>query len=144
MSVLVLDASIVVDLLGRFAPAPLEKLLFAPGAVMVAPALLDIEVMQALRRLESVGSIPESRRDQLITVLQGLRIRRFPHEPLLDTIWQLRKNLTAYDATYVALARTLSAPLVTRDLRLARAPDLGVQSASAWSPKVLVLVPLCV
>lgn len=125
-TVLVLDASIVVDLLARFSPAPLEQLLFAPGAVLAAPALLDIEVLQALRRLDSAGAIPESRQDQLIKALSALRIRRFPHESLLDAIWQLRQNLTAYDATYVALARTLGAQLVTRDLRLARAPNLGV------------------
>lgn len=126
-TVLVLDASIVVDLLGRFSPAPLEQLLFAQGAVLAAPALLDVEVMQALRRLDSTGSIPENRRDQLTGALRALRIRRFPHEPLLDVIWQLRRNLTAYDATYVALARILGAQLVTRDLRLARAPNLGVE-----------------
>ncbi len=51
--VLVIDASIVVDLLGRFDPAPLEQLLFAAGAVLVAPALLDIEVLQVLRRLDT-------------------------------------------------------------------------------------------
>jgi predicted nucleic acid-binding protein len=124
--VLVVDASIVVDLLGRFSPEPLEQLLFAPGVVLAAPALLDIEVLQALRRLNSLGAIPASRSNQLIQSLRALRIRRFVHEPLLDTIWQLRQNLTAYDATYVALARKLGAQLVTRDLRLARAPNIGL------------------
>lgn len=120
-----IDASIVVDLLARFSPAPLEQLLFAPATVLVAPALLDIEVLQALRRLDRLGAIPGSR-VRLLRSLQALRIRRYPHEPLLDSIWNLRQNLTAYDAAYVALARKLSAELVTRDLKLARAPDLGV------------------
>lgn len=73
-TVLVVDASIVVDLLGRFSPAPLEQLLFAQGAVLAAPALLDVEVMQALRRLDSAGAIPENRCDQLTDVLRALRM----------------------------------------------------------------------
>lgn len=124
--VLVIDASIVVDLLARFEPAPLEQLMFAPGTVMVAPALLDIEVMQVLRRLDQSGAIPGSRSNAL-AIFKALRIRRYPHAPLLDAIWQLRSNLTAYDAAYVALARLLGADLVTRDRRLAGAPWLGVK-----------------
>lgn len=120
-----IDASVVVDLLARYKPAPLEQLIFASGTVLVAPALLDVEVLQVLRRLDQTGAIPASRADVLGT-FKALRIRRYPHEPLLDVIWQLRSNLTAYDAAYVALARLLGAELVTRDRRLARAPGLGI------------------
>ena len=123
--VLVIDASIVVDLLARFDPAPLEQLLFAAGAVLVAPQLLDIEVLQVLRRLDQSGAIP-SRRTDVVTSFKALRIRRYPHESLLDAIWQMRFNLPAYDAVYVALARVLGAELVTRDRRLAGAPTLGI------------------
>jgi predicted nucleic acid-binding protein len=126
---LVIDASVVVDLLGRFRPEPIERLLFAPETVLAAPALLDIEVLQALRRLDLDGAIPASRRD-LIESLRALRIRRYPHSSLLDDIWAMRRNVSAYDAAYVALARQLDATLVTRDARLAAAPGLGVEVAT--------------
>jgi predicted nucleic acid-binding protein len=126
---LVIDASVVVDLLGRFRPAPIENLLFAPGALLAAPALLDIEVLQALRRLDQNGAIPSSRSD-LIESLRALRIRRYPHDILLDDIWALRHHATAHDAAYVALARQLDATLVTRDARLAAVPGLGIEVAT--------------
>lgn len=126
---LVIDASVVVDLLGRFRPAPIESLLFAPEARLAAPALLDIEVLQALRRLDQNGAIPTSRSD-LIESLRALRIRRYPHDILLDDIWALPHNVTAYDAAYVALARQLDATLVTRDACLAAAPGLGIEVAT--------------
>ena len=122
---LVVDASVVVDLLGRFRPKPIEALLFAADAALAAPAQLDVEVLQALRKLDLQGAIPASR-DDLTDSLRALRIRRYPHASLLEEIWALRRNLTACDATYVALARQLNAALVTRDDRLARSPDLGI------------------
>lgn len=123
--VLVIDASIVVDLLGRFQSEPIERLLFSPDTALAAPALLDIEVLHALRRLDLAGQIPSSRGD-LVETLRALRIRRYPHASLLDDIWAQRRNVTAYDATYIALARQLEATLVTRDARLATVPRLGV------------------
>lgn len=126
---LVVDASVVVDLLGRFRPEPIEALLFAADTVVAAPALLDVEVLQALRKLDLQGAIPASRQD-LVGSLRALRIRRYPHAVLLDDIWALRHHLTAYDATYVALARQLDATLVTRDARLARAPGLEIEILS--------------
>jgi predicted nucleic acid-binding protein len=119
---LVVDASVVVDLLGRFRPEPIEALLFAGDTAVAAPALLDVEVLQALRKLDLQGAIPASR-FELIDTLRALRIRRYPHASLLDAMWSLRRNVTAYDAAYVALARQLDATLVTRDVRLARATD---------------------
>lgn len=127
--VLVVDASIVVDLLARFRPEPIEDLLFAADTVLAAPALLDIEVMQALRRLDQSGAIPVSRVD-LVESLRAFRIRRYPHMGLLDVIWALRRNITAYDATYVALAKQLGAVLVTRDTKLARSPGLDIEIAT--------------
>jgi predicted nucleic acid-binding protein len=124
--ILVVDASIVVDLIGRFQPQPIEALLWAEDTVLAAPELLDVEVLQALRRLDQDGAIPPSRM-QLVELLQALRIRRFRHHSLLDGIWSLRKNLTAYDAAYVALARLLGGTLVTRDEKLAGAPGLDVR-----------------
>jgi predicted nucleic acid-binding protein len=55
-----------------------------------------------------------------IAALLDLRIRRYPHEPLLQRIWALRNNLTAYDGAYIALAEALDAPLVTLDRRMAK------------------------
>jgi predicted nucleic acid-binding protein len=124
--VLVVDASVVVDLIGRFQPQPIEALLWAGDTVLAAPELLDLEVLQALRRLDQDGAIPPSRM-QVVELLQALRIRRFRHHSLLDGIWSLRKNLTAYDAAYVALARLLGGTLVTRDEKLAGAPGLDVR-----------------
>jgi|CXWL01.1.fsa_nt_gi predicted nucleic acid-binding protein len=113
------------DLLGRFRPEPIESLLFAPSTLLAAPALLDIEVLQALRRLDLCGAIPSSRGD-LVESLRALRIRRYPHASLLDDVWALRRNVSAHDAAYVAPARQLDATLVTRDARLAAAPGLDV------------------
>lgn len=124
--VLVVDASVVVDLVGRFRPQPIEALLWAEDNVLAAPELLDVEVLQALRRLEQDGAIPPSRTD-VVELLQALRIRRYRHHSLRDGIWSLRKKLTAYDAAYVILARLLDATLVTRDAKLARAPGLDVR-----------------
>jgi len=124
--VLVVDASVVVDLIGRFQPQPIEALLWAEESVLAAPELLDIEILQALRRLDHEGAIPPSR-THTVELLQALRIRRYRHHSLREGIWSLRKNVTAYDAAYVVLARLLGATLVTRDERLARAAGLDVQ-----------------
>ncbi len=124
--VLVVDASVVVDLIGRFRQQPIEALFWAKDNVLAAPELLDIEVLQALRRLDHEGAIPPTR-IQVVELLPTLRIRRYRHHSLREGIWSLRKNVTAYDAAYVVLARLLGATLVTRDERLARAAGLDVQ-----------------
>lgn len=122
--ILVLDASIAVDLIARFRPEPIEKLLWAPDTRMAAPELLDVEALHALRRLDQAGRIPPARTD-LVEQVCALPVRRYRHASLLDGIWSLRGHLTAYDAAYVVLTRLLSAILVTRDARLARASGLG-------------------
>ncbi len=125
---LVVDASVVVDLLGRFRPQPIEDLLWAADAVLAAPSLMEVEVLQALRRLEASGAIPRSR-TSLVEPLRALRIRTYPHASLLHGIWELRHRVSAYDAAYVVLARTLDATLVTRDRRLGKASGLGIEVA---------------
>jgi len=124
--ILVVDASIVVDLIGRFRPRAIEEQLWKSGTVLAAPELLDIEVLQALRRLQGDGVIPTGRTD-IVELLGTLRIRRYRHLALLNGIWALRGHLTAYDAAYVVLARLLDATLLTRDQRLARASGLGIE-----------------
>jgi predicted nucleic acid-binding protein len=119
------DASVVVDLVGRFRPEPIEALLWADDTVLVAPELMQIEALQALRRLDEAGAIPRSR-NSVCELLRALPIRFYRHASLLAGVWSLRQNLTAYDAAYVALARILGATVVTRDLKLASAPGLDV------------------
>ncbi|MEE4302164.1 MAG: type II toxin-antitoxin system VapC family toxin [Pseudomonadales bacterium] len=126
MRLLIVDASVVIDLLARFDPAPLEAMLFAPDTVLAAPALLDVEVLQVFRRLERTGAF-EDPGATLLDDLRALPIERYAHRPLLPRVWARRTNLTAYDATYVALAEALGASLVTRDRRLAAAPLDGVE-----------------
>ena len=123
---LVVDASIVVDLLARFRPQPLEELPSAPDTVLAAPELIDIETLNALRKLDQAGAIPAGRKADLPTLLHALRIHKYRHDILSEDIWALRDNVTACDAAYVTLARLLDATLVTRDTRLAKAPGLGI------------------
>jgi predicted nucleic acid-binding protein len=118
---IVIDASVLVDLLiGR------------PGAALIgdvllrrtpwhAPHLIDVEVGQGLRRLAYRRMIPERRAAEAVGELGQLDLRRHAHTPFLERIWQLRHGLTAYDATYVALAEALAIPLITRDAKLAAA-----------------------
>ena len=125
---LVVDASVVVDLLARFRPQPLEALFWAPDTVLVAPELLDVEVLNALRKLDQAGAIPASRIADLPTLLRGLRIRKYRHAHLLAGIWALRRNVTTYDAAYATLAHLLDATLVTRDARLVNALGTSVHT----------------
>lgn len=93
------------------------------GGELHVPHIFEIEVVSALRRHTIRGSSSE-RNAQLIEDLTTMRLIRYPHAPLLQRIWELRDNITAYDAAYVALAETLVAPLVTLDARLSRAPGI--------------------
>lgn len=87
-----------------------------------APHLLAVEVAQVIRRYQLQGLLNADRGALALASLADLDVASYPHEPLLPAIWQLRENLTAYDAAYVALAAALRAPLVTLDGRLAAAP----------------------
>lgn len=90
-----------------------------------APATVDAEVMHALRRLWLNEIISDADADDAIVALQRAPITRHPIHPFVQRMWQLRNNVTAYDAAYIALAETLDAPLVTRDARLARSAGHG-------------------
>lgn len=120
---IVVDASAALEVLLQLDSADaLMDRLFAAGETLHAPELLDIEVTHVLRRYWRAGDITASRGREAVRDLADLPITRYPHTPLLDRTWQLRQNLTAYDAAYVALAEALGAVLVTRDRALARAP----------------------
>jgi predicted nucleic acid-binding protein len=121
--VIVLDAS-----------AALELLLATPDGARVAervadpleslhsPHLLAVEVAQVLRRYVRTGVLDGSRAERALVDLDDLDVARYDHEPLLPRMWELRDDLTAYDATYVALAEVLAAPLLTLDERMADSP----------------------
>jgi predicted nucleic acid-binding protein len=120
--VIVLDASAAVDWLVQTAAARrIESRIFSRNQSLHAPELLDLEVAQVLRRLVREHELSASRAEQAIQDLLDLRITRYPHTVLLPRIWQLRHNLSAYDAAYVVLAEKLGATLLTRDARLASA-----------------------
>ena len=99
----------------------------APGGSLHAPHLLDVEMLHALRGLVLRGDVSRARGEEVREDFASLRWSRYSHVPFLDRIWELKDNLTAYDAAYVALAETLSAPLVTTDARLARAPGIRAE-----------------
>ena len=86
---------------------------------LLAPHLIDLEGAQGLRR---IGLLRAADMTETLLRYRSLSIRRFEHVPLLNRIWELRHNLTAYDAAYVTLAEATGAPLVTADRRLAEAP----------------------
>jgi predicted nucleic acid-binding protein len=117
---IVVDASAVLEVLLRTpAAGAVERLLFAPSQTLHAPHLLDVEVAQVVRRYNANGEIDAERGRMALDDLADLSLRRYPHDFLLQRVWELRNNITAYDAMYVALAEVLDAPLITRDKRLA-------------------------
>lgn len=123
---IVLDASALVELLlgtetGRVIGARVAD----PEEGLHVPHLADVEVAQALRRYARGGEIDAASATSALENLRHLDLERHAHEPLLDRVWTLRENLTAYDAVYVALAEALDAVLLTCDARLARSPLVG-------------------
>jgi predicted nucleic acid-binding protein len=122
---IVLDASATITLLmPPRGPLGLVQLIFTPDHSLHAPHLLDIEVTQTIRRFAASGAIDEALASAALTNLADLPINRYDHLALLPRIWALRHNLSAYDATYVALAELLGATLITRDKRLANAAGM--------------------
>ena len=109
-------------LLRREAYERVAALLLAPGQILHAPHLLDVEVAQVLRRLEHRTELTAARAEEALEDLRALRVVRHAHLPLLERVWELRSNLSAYDALYVALAEALDAPLATTDQRLQGSP----------------------
>ena len=120
---IVIDASALLEvLLNTPAAGKVAERLFAENDTLHAPHVLDLEVAQVLRRYTFSGEMDVKRSEQALEDLADLPLNRYPHDVFLFRIWTLRRNLTAYDAAYVALAEALDAPLITRDTALARAP----------------------
>ena len=121
----VIDSSALVELLAQTERAP--AVAQAVGGVdMVAPDVVNPEVLSALRRMERIGTLTARRGVQAVDDLMDAPVRRFSTLPLLAEAWTLRANVSAADACYVVLARILRCPLVTADRRFSRAPGLGV------------------
>ena len=120
---IVVDASALLELLLQ---TPLgtriESRLFGHDHELHAPHLLDVEVVQGLRRLVRMGEVSSGRADEAIADLTDLALHRHPHLDLLGRAWRLRDNISAYHAMYVALAEAIAAPIVTCDGPLAKAP----------------------
>lgn len=119
---IVVDASVVVTALGSDSPAGDQARERLRGEELAAPHLIDVEVVSAWRKLAAARQLDDRRVELALADLAALRLGRAPHGPLLPRCWDLRGNLSVYDATYVALAELLDAPLLTFDARLAAAP----------------------
>ena len=123
---IVLDASVVIDLLLGLPPhgATIASLLVAEAPNLYAPHLLDLEVAQVIRRYVRAGTVRADDAVATFAVLAALPIVRQPHLPFLERAFELRDNVTMYDALYLVLAETLGATLVTRDRALASVPGV--------------------
>lgn len=112
----------MVALLLRTPAAPaIEARLFSGLQALHAPELIDVEVTQVLRRYSMSGQLDTERGQAVLADLMDFPMRRHPHGVLLQRVWELRHNLSAYDAVYLALAESLDAALLTDDQRLVMA-----------------------
>jgi predicted nucleic acid-binding protein len=121
---MIVDCSIIIRLLSsRDGDDPLRQRL---ARTVHAPALIDAEISSVVRGLTITAKpnvrITPDRAKQMLADYAGLRIARHPMQPLQARVFELRDNLTAYDAMYVALAERLALPLLTDDAKLAAAP----------------------
>ena len=122
---IVLDASAVLELLlgtahGRRVAARLAE----ADDTLHAPSLVDVEVLHVLRRLTRSRALGADEAESALSDLEALDLERHDHLPVLRRAWDLRANVSAYDAVYVALAEALDAPLLTCDTKLTRATGL--------------------
>jgi len=118
----VLDASAAVELVLQTPRAErIAARALHPAERLHAPHVIDVEVVQVMRRLVQAKEITVGRADVALSDFEGLTIERHAHRPLIRRVWGLRASLSAYDATYVALAEALAAPMLTCDEKLARA-----------------------
>jgi predicted nucleic acid-binding protein len=130
---IVIDASALTDfLLGR--PQALQAIEAAfedrNAEPLHAPELVEPETLNALRRLALAGDVDERRASDAVANLGRTRIVRYPHEPLRGRVWELRHELSAYDATYLALAEGLEATLLmTADNGLAKRAERSLGRA---------------
>lgn len=120
---IVVDASVLVNALAddnNDGDRARARLLADPD--LHAPDLIDLEVVSVLRRHVAAGDLDDRRARLALADLHSLSMTRYPHLPLVDRIWELRHNMTPYDASYITLAEALDCTLVTADRRLTSAP----------------------
>lgn len=122
MNAVVVDASIVVAALVEHGPVGRWAEEVISSSVLAAPHLMPAEVANILRRAELFGDLTSDSSSLAFADLLDLRVELAGFESFAERIWNLRANLTAYDAWYVALAESLDAPLATLDLKLAGTP----------------------
>jgi predicted nucleic acid-binding protein len=122
---LVIDASVAVEYLlrTRLGNAVAPRL---EGDELIAPELVDAEVLAVLRRAARTGEVAEDRAEMALADLMAWGLRRLPHRLLVQEAWSFRHNVSAYEALYLAVARLHTAPVLTADGPLARAPTSGV------------------
>jgi predicted nucleic acid-binding protein len=126
--VIVVDASaLLATLLGSPRSARVLEHVARGEDSLHAPHLVDLEITHALRRFVMLREISDRQARERLQVHLDLQLVRHDHLPLLPRIWELRRNLTAYDAAYVALAELLECPLLTCDARLARSAGHSVE-----------------
>lgn len=126
-TVLVVDASALAPALADDGPDGDTVRARLRGESLVAPELIDLETTSVIRRQLGSGHLDARRAQLALTDLVDLPLRRAAHRPLLTRCWELKDNLTVYDASYVALAELLGVVLLTADVRLAMAPGLRCQ-----------------
>ncbi|MGW7294192.1 type II toxin-antitoxin system VapC family toxin [Streptomyces xiamenensis] len=121
---IVLDNSALVEfLVGADALGERVRSLL-PGERLAAPHAVDLECASTLRGLVRGGKLPEPEAQRALGLLARMNLRRYDHTPLLPRIWELRHNMWPHDASYVALAESLRAELVTTDAKLATVPGI--------------------
>ena len=120
---IVVDASALLEfLLQTSLGHRVEARIFRDQDELHVPHLVDVEIVQALRRLVRTGEISPARAAEAIEDLTDFDVHRHAHLDLLGRAWKLRDNISAYDAMYVAIAEAIQAPIVTCDGPLAKAP----------------------
>lgn len=122
---IVVDASVLAPALAYDAPeGDAARLRLEREEQLFAPELVDLELAAVWRGAIRAGRLDEPRSRRALADLAVLRLVRVRHQVLMPRIWELRHNLTPYDAAYVALAEALDATLLTADGRSTRAPSL--------------------
>ena len=122
---IVVDASVLAPALAYDTPeAARTRVQLGDQENLFAPEIVDLEVAAVWRGALRAGRLDDDRAQLAFTDLAALRLIRASHQPFMARVWELRHNLTPYDAAYVALAETLDATLLTADRKLTRAPSL--------------------
>ena len=123
---IVIDASAAFDSVVGRDPDDRIAARLAEADELAAPHVIDIEVLHVLRRFVHAKRLTADRASDALDDFADLELTRYPHEPLIDRIWEFRDDLSAYDASYLALAEAISIPLLTRDARLAAVAERTV------------------